>query len=74
MAQSRSFLRLSLLIFSVIHSEPDLSEDLFIDSESEVQHVLYVVVLCPLKGLVKLLIQILQVAQVTWTTWWEIGV
>lgn len=43
----------------------DLSEDLFVDSEGQVQHVLDVVVLHPLQALMELLIQELQVAQVT---------
>lgn len=43
-----------------------LSENLFIDSEGEVQHVFDVVVLHPLEALVELLIQELQVTQVTW--------
>lgn len=46
----------------------NLSKDFLIDSEGEVQHVFYVIVLHPLKGLVKLLVQILQVTQVTGTT------
>lgn len=49
-------------------SESNLSEHFLVDSEGEVQHVFYVIVLHPLKGLVKLLIQILQVTQVTGTT------
>lgn len=52
----------------------NLSKDFLIDGEGEVQHVFYVVVLHPLEGLVKLLVQILQVAQVTGTTWWEMSV
>lgn len=42
-----------------------LSEHLLVDGEGEVQHVLDVVVLHPLKALVELLVQELQVAQVT---------
>lgn len=49
----------------------DLSKNFFIDSEGEVQHIVYVVVLHPLKRLVKLFIQILQITQVTGTTSWE---
>lgn len=45
----------------------DLSEDLFVDGEREVQHVFNVVVLHPLQRLVELLVQILQVAQITGT-------
>ena len=43
----------------------NLSKDLFVDGEGEVQHVLDVVVLHPLQALVELLVQELQVAELT---------
>lgn len=56
------------------HTVSDLSKHLFVDGKGKVQHVFYVIVLHPLKGLVKLLVQILQVTQVTWTTQWQMRV
>ncbi len=50
------------------HTHTDLSEHLLVDGEGQVQHVLYVIVLHPLKTLVKLLIKILQIAQITRST------
>ncbi len=49
-------------------SHTDLSEHLLVDGEGQVQHVLYVIVLHPLKTLMKLLIKILQIAQITRST------
>lgn len=48
-----------------VEGPADLSEDLLVDGEGEVQHVVDVVVLHPLQALVELLIQVLQVAEVT---------